>query len=65
MEGRFAFGDLVSLVEEGGDEFARGLVQFESGHIDKMKGLKTSDIEAVLGKKDYDEVIHRDDLVFI
>ena len=65
VEGRFAFGDLVSLVEEGGDEFARGLVQFESGHVDKMKGLKTSDIEAVLGKKDYDEVIHRDDLVFI
>ncbi len=65
VEGAFAFGDLVSVVETGGEEFARGLVQFESGHIEKMKGLKTSEIEAVLGKKDYDEVIHRDDLVFI
>ena len=65
VEGGFDFGDLVSLLEESGKEFARGLVQYKSDEIDAMKGIKTSEIESYLGKKDYDEVIHRDDLVLL
>ena len=65
VEGDFGFGDLVSVAEEGGAEFARGLVQLGSREIDAVKGLKTSEMERVLGKKDYDEVIHRDDLVLL
>lgn len=65
VEGAFYFGDLVSICEEGGQEFARGLVQFDSGELDKMKGLKSSEIVARLGKKDYQEVIHRDDMVIL
>jgi len=65
VEGDFDFGDLVSLFEESGKEFARGLVQFNSSDVDKMKGIKTFEIEEFLGKKDYDEVIHRDDLVLL
>ncbi|MDH3973252.1 MAG: glutamate 5-kinase [Deltaproteobacteria bacterium] len=65
VKGDFSFGDLVSISEEGGGEFARGLVQFDSDDLEKMKGLKSSEIVAILGKKDYDEVIHRDDMVIL
>lgn len=65
VDGKFDFGDLVSLFEENGKEFARGLAQFNSSDIDKMKGIKSSEIEELLGGKDYDEVIHRDDLVLL
>ena len=30
--------------------------------VNKIKGLKTAQISQVLGHKDYDEVIHRDNL---
>lgn len=65
VKGVFSFGDLVSICEEGAGEFARGLVQFDSDELSKMKGLKSSEIVGRFGKKDYDEVIHRDDMVIL
>jgi len=63
VEGSFKVGDCVTCVDLAGNTFARGLVKYSSGQLDRIKGLKTSQIESVLGHKDYDEVIHRDDLV--
>jgi glutamate 5-kinase len=60
----FEPGDVVSLVE-GGVEFARGLTNFSSRDLEKIKGLKTSQIEAVLGHKPADEVVHRDNLAVL
>ena len=51
------------IKDEDGKEFARGQANYCSSDIDKIKGLKTSQIEKILGKKDYDEVIHRDNMV--
>ena len=65
LDGKFLFGDLVSIVDDRGEEFARGLVQYGSDDIEAIKGLKTADVENVLGKKDYDEVVHRDDMIII
>lgn len=64
LTGRFEPGDAVSLVE-GGAEFARGLVNFGSRDLDRIKGLKTSQIEAALGHKPADEVVHRDNLAIL
>lgn len=60
----FERGDVVSLVE-GGEEFARGLTNFSSRDLEKIKGLKTSEIEGVLGVKQADEVVHRDNLAVL
>ncbi len=60
----FEPGDVVSLVE-GGVEFARGLTNFSSRDLEKIKGLKTSEIEGVLGVKPADEVVHRDNLAVL
>jgi glutamate 5-kinase len=65
VDGNFKIGDCVNCVDENGDVFARGLVKYSSEELDRIKGLKTSQIEAVIGHKDYDEVIHRDDLVIL
>ncbi len=63
--GEFKLGDTVSIVDEEGCEFARGLTYYPSKDILKIKGKKSSEIEEILGKKDYDEIIHRDNLVVI
>ena len=46
-------------------DFARGLVKYGSGDIDKIKGLKTDQIEEVLGHFAEPEIIHRDDMVIL
>ncbi len=65
VEGNFKVGDCVTCVDRSESAFARGLVKYSSADLDRIKGLKTSQIGSVLGHKDYDEVIHRDDLVIL
>ncbi len=60
----FEAGDVVSLVCEG-LEFARGLTNYGSRDLERIKGLRTSQIEAVLGAKPADEVVHRDNLALL
>lgn len=65
VDGQFGAGDCVSCVTADGEEFARGLVSYGSGELAKIKGLHTNEIEAALGYKVSDEVIHRNDLVVL
>ena len=65
VEGNFKMGDCVSCSDLEGSIFARGLSKYSSIDLERIKGLKTSQIASVLGHKDYDEVIHRDDLVIL
>lgn len=61
-EGNFSAGDAVSCVDRKGKPFATGLVNYSAAEIDRIRGLQTSEVEQALGHKDYDEVIHRDNL---
>ena len=63
--GEFQRGDTVRLKDEEGHDFAQGLTNYSSGEIREIKGLKTYQIEEVLGYKYSDEVIHRDNLVLL
>jgi len=65
VRGTFGVGDCVRCVDLEGREFARGLINYSSQELNRIKGLHTSKIEKVLGYKAYDEVIHRDDLVLL
>ncbi|MFC1667904.1 glutamate 5-kinase [Chlamydiota bacterium] len=65
IKGTFEIGDTVRILDIGGTEFARGLVNYSSTDVHKIRGIKTSEIETVLGYKFYDEVIHRDNLVLL
>lgn len=62
-EGKFKIGDPVVLTDICGQEFAKGLANYSSVEVNKIKGLKTMEVESKLGYKYSDEIIHRDDLV--
>ena len=63
--GRFALGNSVAIVNEKEKSLAVGLVNYESTDLERIKGLKTTEIEKVLGYKHYDEVVHKDNLVLL
>ena len=65
IDGEFAAGDVVAVVDAGGVEFARGLVNFDADEVRKIRGAKTRDIAVRLGYRSVDEVIHRDNLVIL
>jgi glutamate 5-kinase len=63
VRGRFNLGDSVVLLNGEERVLAVGMVNYDSGDIEKIKGLKSKEIESQLGFKHDDEVIHRDNLV--
>jgi glutamate 5-kinase len=65
VEGEFPAGAVVALTELDGQEFARGLVNYDADELRKIRGAKTREIEKTLGYKGFDEVIHRDNLVVL
>lgn len=62
VEGDFSAGAVVQIVDSQGREFARGITNYSWLELNKIKGQKSKDICPILGYKDYDEVIHRDNL---
>jgi len=65
VHGEFKQGDSISIIDEAGNEVARGLVNFSSEEIEKIKGLKTDKASEVLGYKAIAEVVHRDNMVLM
>jgi len=66
VEGFFQKGDIITICRKGMDEsIGRGLTNYSSEEIGKIKGCSTSHIARVLGYKLYDEVIHRDNMVIL
>ena len=63
VDGTFGRGDLVSCVDPRGVEVARGLANYPVEEAGKLCGESTSSISKILGYKDDDEMIHRDNLV--
>ncbi|MDH7500312.1 MAG: glutamate 5-kinase, partial [candidate division NC10 bacterium] len=63
--GGFRPGDVVSLRDEEGREFAKGLVNYGVEEVNRIKGCRSSQIEKVLGYKHSDEIVHRDNLVLM
>ncbi len=65
VEGHFNYSDTVSCFTEDGVEIARGLINYNSTDTSKLAGKQTHDIGKILGYHDYDEIIHRDNLVLL
>lgn len=65
VTGSFEAGDPISCLDPDGKEFAKGLVNCSSDTLMKIKGLKTAEIQQRLGPQEYEEVIHRDNLVIL
>lgn len=65
VEGDFKPGDSVRVLDEDGTELARGLCGYSATELRRILGLSPADIEKLLGRRTYTEVIRRDDLVVI
>ncbi len=63
VQGKFDVGAPVRCENEKGAVIASGLSNYSSEDIERIKGKNSSQISQVLGYKDSDEVIHRDNLV--
>ncbi|HHX86962.1 MAG TPA: glutamate 5-kinase [Firmicutes bacterium] len=64
VDGSFKTGDLISVLDLEGKELGRGLTNFSSTELSRIKKHASGDIPAILGGKDEpEEVIHRDNLV--
>lgn len=61
----FKAGDAVTIVDEEGEEFAKGLTNYGAKELLKIKGRHTKEIKDILGACFYEEVIHRDNMVLI
>lgn len=58
----FKQGEVVSICDEQGIEFARGMVNYDSEECKKIMGCHSNNILNILGYKNYDAVITRDNI---
>ncbi len=65
VEGSFLHGDVVSLVDPQGREFARGLANYDARDARQIAGRQSDEIPDQLGSLPYAEIVHRDNLVII
>lgn len=67
VKGDFDVGDAVDIIAaETGSVFARGLTNYSSRELEKIKGKKSHQVSKIIKEPDfYEEVIHRDNLVVL
>lgn len=65
VQGEFHQGDVVSIADLRGQEIARGLTNFSSDELRRIKGLRSTGIRAALGRQDYNVVVHYDNMVVL
>jgi glutamate 5-kinase len=65
VEGSFEVGEAVDIQDAKGRTIARGLSNYGCTDLRRIQGLKSNQIRETLGRKDFDEVVHRDNLVIL
>jgi glutamate 5-kinase len=63
IEGNFNSSEAVQLCDSNGTEIARGLVNYSSTELQKIRGRKSEEIPALLGYTGAETIVHRDNLV--
>ena len=58
----FKKGEVVSIIDEKGNEFARGIANYSSDACNMILGCHSDDILKILGYKNYDAIITRDNI---
>jgi len=62
VTGRFGRGDPVEVADEAGRVLGQGLTRYDAGDADRIKHLRSDQIEEVLGYPARGPLIHRDDM---
>ena len=64
VRGDFERGDVVSILDANGREFARGIVNYSSEEARKISGFDSSKIDELIADRNYDALITRDHIAF-
>lgn len=65
VKNEFKKGEVVSILDENEREIARGIVNYNSKDCKKILGIHSDEIAKILGYKDYDEIINRDNITIL
>ncbi|MDZ4835447.1 MAG: glutamate 5-kinase [Candidatus Melainabacteria bacterium] len=65
VNGVFKRGDVVSIVDPSGREFARGIVNYNSDETRLLSGKKSDEIDLVVANRNYDAIVTRDNLAIL
>lgn len=65
VNGNFCEGDIIGIFSQNNKEIGRGISNYNSEDIEKIKGLKSIEIEKMLKIAPNEEIIHRDNLVIL
>lgn len=63
--GVFQRGEAVECLDKSGNKVACGLINYNSDETNKILGKSSQEIKNILGYKDEQELIHRDNLVLL
>ncbi|PKL35680.1 MAG: glutamate 5-kinase [Spirochaetae bacterium HGW-Spirochaetae-1] len=63
VDGTFDMGMAVDLADKNGAVVGKGIVNYNSGELDRIKGKNTRHIREILGSTYFEEVINRDDMI--
>jgi glutamate 5-kinase len=63
VEGDFARGDVIAVEGPDGQLVGRGLSNYSSADVERVRGMKTQQVRELLAEGAYDEAVHRDNLV--
>lgn len=64
VEGNFEKGDGILIVSKDGKNIARGMTNYNSSDVDKIKGMNSRNMHSIV-RDIYDEVVHKDNLVIL
>ena len=65
VEGEFARGDPVVVVDSVGKPVAQGLAEYDAAEVERIRGRRSEEHAALLGYAPRSAVIHRDQLVLL
>jgi glutamate 5-kinase len=61
----FDRGDVVSIVNKDGHEFARGIVNYSSSEAKRITGMHSAAIDEKIEDRNYDALVTRDNIAFL
>jgi glutamate 5-kinase len=65
VEGTFKVGDVIDVKNAAGAEIARGITNYGREDAVRIMGRRTGEIEEILGRGDYEELIHRNNMAVL
>lgn len=64
VRGKFNRGDVISIVDASGKEFARGIANYSSVEAEKIAGMQSTALDEMVEHRNYDALVTRDNVAF-